>query len=156
MGERVTILLVEDDEALRRMLSVSLGSLGRVVTARSGDDALEQLEDMGPPSLVVSDVMMPGMTGLELVRAMRSDPRLAHVPVVLLSAKTDARAVIDGINAGARHYVTKPFKTADLTEKVARLIRTNARATVRAPPMMTARSEDELAAIEIDVSDLCA
>lgn len=62
--------------------------------------------------------MMPRMDGLTLAKQLKGDPRLGHVPVVMLTARTGPRDVIAGINAGARFYVTKPFKTDELLTKV--------------------------------------
>jgi DNA-binding response OmpR family regulator len=132
MEEAHRILVVEDDDALRRMLAVSLGRLAQVVTASNVDEAMSHLRAEPPPSVVVTDVMMPGTSGIELARTIKKTPRLADVAVVMLSAKTGARDLIDGINAGVRHYVTKPFKSSDLEQKVAKLLKASRRTP--APP----------------------
>ena len=92
-------------------------ALGDVVTAFDGQDALEKAQAMRP-DVIVTDVMMPRMDGLTFAKQLKSNPSLATVPVVILTAKTGPRDVISGINAGARFYVTKPFKTDDLVAKV--------------------------------------
>lgn len=116
------ILVVEDDVDLRRLLTVTLGKLGPVVAAGNGAEAATLLGSRPPPVVVVTDVMMPGGSGLDLLRTLRTEPRYRSVPVVVLSAKSDPRSIVDGINAGARHYVTKPFKTGELLAKVERLV----------------------------------
>lgn len=112
------VLVVEDDPALLTMVSRLVGTIADVVTATDGQQALELLQAGPPPDLVLSDVMMPRMDGLTLSRKMKADPKLAKVPVILLTAKGDPGDVIAGINTGARAYLTKPFKADDLLGKV--------------------------------------
>ncbi|AKF10397.1 response regulator [Sandaracinus amylolyticus] len=115
---RPKIFVVEDEEDLRRMLSKILGTVGDVTTAVDGQDAYTRLTGGFVPDVIVTDLMMPRMDGLTLATKLKADPVLGRVPVVMLTAKTQARDVIAGINAGARHYVTKPFKTEELVGKV--------------------------------------
>jgi CheY-like chemotaxis protein len=117
-GGRPRILVAEDDPDLLKMLEHVMRGLGDVVTAVDGQDALEKARSGPAPDVIVTDVMMPRMDGLALVRQLKTEPKLAHVPVVVLTAKTGPRDVIAGINAGARFYVTKPFKTEELITKV--------------------------------------
>lgn len=117
-GRPPRILVAEDDPDLLRMLEHVMRGLGDVVTAVDGQDALEKARSGPPPDVVVTDVMMPRMDGLSLMRELKTDPDLARVPVVVLTARTGPRDVIAGINAGARFYVTKPFKTEELVGKV--------------------------------------
>lgn len=117
-GGRPRILVAEDDPDLLKMLEHVMRSLGDVVLANDGQDALEKARTGRAPDVVVTDVMMPRMDGLTLARRLKQDPQLAHVPVVILTARTGPRDVIAGINAGARFYVTKPFKTEELIAKV--------------------------------------
>jgi DNA-binding response OmpR family regulator len=70
------------------------------------------------PRLIVTDVMMPRLDGMQLVARLRAEPRLAAIPVIMLTAKGTPRDVIQGINSGVRHYITKPFKQDDLLSKV--------------------------------------
>ena len=111
------ILVVEDDDTLRRMLVRIFSDLGVVSEARDGREALGLLARDPVPRLVVTDVMMPNVDGLELARRMKADPRTNRIPIVMLTAKQGPRDVIDGVNAGARVYVTKPFKVDDLKAK---------------------------------------
>lgn len=115
--QRSTILVVEDDETLRKMLVRILSELGTVREARDGVEALALASDDPVPRLIVTDVMMPRMDGLELARRLKATPRTSHVPIVMLTAKSGAKDLIEGVNAGARVYVTKPFKVDDLKSK---------------------------------------
>jgi CheY-like chemotaxis protein len=99
-----------------------LGSIGDVREAEDGEAALEALFDKRP-DLVITDVMMRRMDGIELTKNLKSDPSLRTVPVILVTAKNTPRDVIEGINAGVRHYLTKPFSPRDLLEKVRRALR---------------------------------
>ncbi len=100
------------------MLQYVLGTIGDVTLAVDGVDAYERLMGGFVPDVIVTDLMMPRMDGLTLANKLKGHPELARVPLVMLTAKTNARDVIAGINAGARHYVTKPFKTDELVAKV--------------------------------------
>jgi CheY-like chemotaxis protein len=115
---RDAILVVEDDEALRRMLARILDEIGEVRAVADGAQALEALSVDPLPRLVVTDVMMPNVDGLELAQRIKADPRTKRIPIVMLTAKQAPRDVIEGVNAGARIYVTKPFKVDDLRAKV--------------------------------------
>lgn len=117
-GARPRILVADDDPDLLKMLEHVMRALGEVVTAIDGQDALEKARSGPPPDVIVTDVMMPRMDGIALARQLKTEPRLAQVPVVMLTARTGPRDVIAGINAGARFYVTKPFKTEELIAKV--------------------------------------
>lgn len=114
---RPRILVAEDDPDVRRMLQHVLKQLGDVVSANNGQEALE-LAKAGPrPDLIVTDVMMPRMDGITFSRSLKKIPGLSHVPILMLTAKGGPRDMITGINAGARFYITKPFKTDDLVAK---------------------------------------
>ncbi len=117
-GERPRILVAEDEPDLLKMLVHVMRTVGDVVTAVDGADALDKAKTGPAPDVVVTDLMMPHMDGLTLARELKADPQLAKVPVVMLTARTGPRDVIEGINAGARYYVTKPFKTEELVSKV--------------------------------------
>jgi CheY-like chemotaxis protein len=115
---RPRILVVEDEADVRRLLGHMLNGVGEVTLAADGLDALEQLHGGLRPDVIVTDLMMPRVDGLELAAALKGDPVLARIPLVMLTAKTGARDVIAGIKAGARHYVTKPFTSEEIVGKV--------------------------------------
>jgi DNA-binding response OmpR family regulator len=120
---RPRILVVEDDEDLLRMMYRMLSTIGDVAMAADGEHAMQILEAGQAPDLVVTDLMMPKKDGLTLVREMKQHERLRHVPAIILTAKGSPRDVIAGINTGARHYITKPFKPDDLIQKVKKVLR---------------------------------
>jgi len=113
-----SILIAEDDPDLSRMLKTLLNSMGDVRTADDGMDAYAQMRAGFLPDLLITDVMMPRMDGIALVRRMKQDKDLARIPVLMLTAKSTPKDVIGGINAGAKHYLTKPFKQQKLLDKV--------------------------------------
>lgn len=119
---RRRILVVEDDHDLLRMLQKMLSPVGQIETATDGETALEQVRSGTPPDLIVTDLMMPRMDGLTFARALKQTERTAGIPIVMLTAKNQPLDVVAGINAGARHYVTKPFKQEELLEKVKRAL----------------------------------
>jgi len=114
--------VVDDDLALLRMLDKLMSKMGEVTCATDGQEALDYLLEGGAPDIIVTDLMMPKMDGLELVEKLQGDPRFKHIPVIMLTAKGTPKDVITGINKGARHYLVKPFKTQDLIKKVATLL----------------------------------
>ena len=112
------ILVVEDDETLRNMVARILAELGEVHAVADGREALAYLASANPlPRLVVTDVMMPHIDGLELARRLKAEPRTNRIPIMMLTAKQGAKDLIDGVNAGARLYLTKPFKVDELKAK---------------------------------------
>ncbi len=113
-----SVLVVEDDPDLLRMVSRILSDFAKVTTAIDGEDAMLKVKGGLKPDLVVTDVMMPKLDGLELARLLKAEASTAKVPVIMLTAKGAPMDVIRGINAGARSYLTKPFKHADLIDKV--------------------------------------
>jgi len=122
-GSRPRILIVEDDQDLLRMMQRMLNAIADVATATDGEQALKLLATGAAPDLMITDWMMPRKDGLTLVKEMKQDSRLKQIPVVILTAKTGPRDVIAGINSGARHYLTKPFKPDELISKVKKVLR---------------------------------
>jgi CheY-like chemotaxis protein len=112
------ILVVEDDADLLQMIKTMLQSVGEITLARDGQEALDILKSGFRPNVIVTDLMMPRVDGLSLAKTLKNDPNIGNIPVVMLTAKSGPMDMITGINAGARHYVTKPFKAADLVDKV--------------------------------------
>jgi len=112
------VLVAEDDPEIRSMLVRALGSKYTVYEARNGKEAHEIIAAIPAPAALVCDWMMPEMSGIQLVRRLRKDPALSRIPVLILTAKSTVQDVANGINAGARHYMTKPFKLAELMAKV--------------------------------------
>jgi CheY-like chemotaxis protein len=112
------ILVVEDDADLLHMIKTMLQTVGEITLAKDGQEALDLLKNGFRPDVIVTDLMMPRMDGLTLAKTLKNDPNIGNIPLVMLTAKSGPMDMITGINAGARHYVTKPFKAADLIDKV--------------------------------------
>ncbi|HVI18699.1 MAG TPA: response regulator transcription factor [Gaiellales bacterium] len=128
--EQHTILLVEDDATIREMTQLSLERDGFVVdTAADGPSGLEAFR-AGSPDLVLLDVMLPGLDGVSVCRAIRES---SVVPVVMLTARTDAVDVVLGLEAGADDYVTKPFEPSVLAARLRAVLRRVTRAAPQQP-----------------------
>ena len=117
-----TVLVVEDDPVILRLLEVNFEMEGfRVLLAHDGAEGIE-VARREHPDVVVTDVMMPGTSGLDLVRTLKGDEGTKAMPILLLSAKAQASDVQDGLEAGADDYVTKPFEPVDLVDRVNALL----------------------------------
>lgn len=112
-----TILIVEDNDDLRNFLASTFKSDYNVVSTISANDALSFLENHYP-DLILSDVMMPGIQGDEFCRMVKSNPDTAGIPVILLTAKTNHDAIIEGLEMGADDYIPKPFSLDILKTKI--------------------------------------
>ena len=116
------VLVVDDDPVIIRLLEVNFEMEGfEVVTAVDGQDGVDKCR-AELPDIVVSDVMMPKLNGLELCVAIKADPATDGIPVVLLSAKAQVADIRAGLDAGADDYVTKPFEPLDLIDRVNKLL----------------------------------
>ena len=113
-----TVLVVEDDPVILRLLEVNFELEGfRVVLAHDGVEGVE-VAQAEHPDVIVSDIMMPRASGIELVQTLKGDAATAAIPIVLLSAKAQTADLKIGLDAGADDYVTKPFEPLDLVERV--------------------------------------
>jgi DNA-binding response OmpR family regulator len=122
--ERLTalVLAADDDEDILELVRIVLEEDGyEVVTAPDGKKAIEMAAEL-TPDLCVFDVMMPKMDGCEATRRMRADDRMREIPILLLSARTQWEAVMQGKEAGADEYITKPFVPDDLQRSVRSLL----------------------------------
>ena len=118
------VLVVDDDPVIVRLLEVNFEMEGfEVVSAVDGADGVEKARSE-QPDVVVSDVMMPKLNGLELCEALKADAATSNIPVVLLSAKAQVTDIRAGLDAGADDYVTKPFEPLELVDRVNRLLET--------------------------------
>jgi DNA-binding response OmpR family regulator len=117
-----TVLVVEDDPVILRLLEVNFELEGfGVLIAHDGAEGIA-LARSERPDLVISDIMMPKVSGLELVEALKGDEATASIPIILLSAKAQAADLKSGIASGADDYVTKPFEPLDLIDRVNALL----------------------------------
>ena len=113
------VLVVEDDPDLLTLITRVLEQDGySVQTAADGEAGLALACAKPKPNLIISDIMMPDMDGLEMVRRIKEDANTKPTPVIFLTAKQTSKDVIAGIQAGARYYLTKPFKMNELITKV--------------------------------------
>jgi two-component system phosphate regulon response regulator PhoB len=116
------VLLVEDDADIRELIRYSLARAGfKVEEASDGGEALEKVMSFAP-DLVVLDLMLPGMTGLEVCQRLRSRPESARLPILVVSAKGNASDRALGLAMGADDYVTKPFSPRDLLTRAIALL----------------------------------
>ncbi len=116
-GDKPVILLVDDNTDMREYVYSLLAGRFEVVAATNGRLALEEVKRR-TPALVLTDVMMPEMDGFALLAALRRDPATAAVPVIMLSARAGEEARIEGVEAGADDYLTKPFTARELIARV--------------------------------------
>lgn len=117
----VKILIVEDNDSIRRMLADIFSPFYEVLTAADGEKGLA-LVNSEMPSIVVSDIVMPRMSGTELCKQIKSDFNTCHIPVVLLTARTAVEQNIEGLRIGADDYITKPFNTNLLVSRCNNLV----------------------------------
>lgn len=126
MRDPPRILVVDDDADSTEILRARLASHGyEVETAADGLSALTHIAAT-PPDLVLLDVMMPGIDGVETVRRLKADPRLPFIPVVLLTSRADHHDVVAGLDAGADDYLTKPIEHSALVARVRAVLRVKA------------------------------
>jgi DNA-binding response OmpR family regulator len=112
------ILVVDDEDDILHFLDLVLSEKGyRVATAASGHEALTRAQ-LDPPDLVLLDIMMPQMDGWEVLKLLRVDEATAQVPVAMLSARTEARDRVQGLQEGAVDYICKPFSLSELLGKI--------------------------------------
>jgi signal transduction histidine kinase len=111
------VLICEDNADMRRLLHDLLSQEFRVRTARNGREGLEAVRRRAP-CVVLTDMMMPEMTGLELCAELKADPRTRGVPVVMLTSRAESRMKVEGLETGADDYVTKPFQPRELLARI--------------------------------------
>jgi DNA-binding response OmpR family regulator len=117
-----TVLVVEDDPVILRLLEVNFELEGfGVVLAHDGAEGIEAARTK-KPDIIISDIMMPKVSGIELVQALKADAATANIPIILLSAKAQTNDLKSGMDAGADDYVTKPFEPLDLVDRVNALL----------------------------------
>lgn len=120
---RETILVVDDEKDILELVKYNLSKNGyRVTCAASGEEALK-LARAKPPDLAVLDLMLPGMDGLEVCKALKQDAKTAHAPIMMLTARGEEADVVAGLELGADDYVTKPFSPRVLLARVKAVLR---------------------------------
>jgi DNA-binding response OmpR family regulator len=119
----VTVVLVADDDAdIRDLVAFKLEQAGfEVIAVEDGHTALEQAQSR-KPTLAVLDVSMPGLSGIDVCRMLRSEPATAGILIILLTARVQEQDVEGGFSAGADDYVTKPFSPRELVSRIQALL----------------------------------
>lgn len=118
-----TILAVDDEVHILELISFNLKAAGyHVVTALTGEEALKRCE-VEKPSLVLLDIMLPGIDGLEVCRRLKGDRTTSNIPIIMLTARGDEVDKILGLELGADDYITKPFSVRELAARVKSLLR---------------------------------
>ncbi|MFA9389535.1 MAG: two-component regulator propeller domain-containing protein [Prolixibacteraceae bacterium] len=120
-SEKKTVLVVEDNQQILKYIADALSNNYSVITAKNGREALTELEAY-PPDLIISDIMMPVMGGIEMTKIVKANFETCHIPVVLLTAKSSVDDQILGIESGAEAYVLKPFNMAVLKTMIANIL----------------------------------
>jgi two-component system phosphate regulon response regulator PhoB len=121
-----TILVVEDEPAIAELLAVNLGFAGHKVLHASDAEAAEGMIDRELPDLILLDWMLPGMSGVQLARRLRSQDRPRDFPIIMLTARTDETDKVEGLETGADDYITKPFSPKELMARIKAVLRRRA------------------------------
>src|SRR4051794_17574034 len=120
------ILIVDDNPANVKILQTRLSSEGyEIVSAADGEEALEKARS-ATPDLILLDVMMPKLNGLEVCRRLRADPTFPFTPIIMVTAMTDSKDVVAGLEAGGDEYLTKPLDHAAVGARVRSMLRIKA------------------------------
>jgi DNA-binding response OmpR family regulator len=127
------ILIADDDPYIRQLLEMALSENGYEVVSASDGHELVQLAQERAPSLILVDLAMPRMDGYEAIRQLRNDTRTAHVPMLILTARTGAKDVVTGFETGADDYIAKPFDITELLARVKSHLRRSAQRPVLNP-----------------------
>ena len=123
--QKKKILIVDDEPEFAKLIKTRLTSEGYLVdTAKDGQQGLDKVKAC--PDLVILDVMMPNLGGIEFAKIIKESPETAKIPIIFLTAKEDEQTRIDGIRSGADYFLTKPFDSAKLLEVIKKLVHRNA------------------------------
>ena len=121
-----TVLVIDDDDDIRQFIANSLAASFKILTAADGKQGLEiAIAEM--PDIVLCDVMMPHITGLELCKKLKSNIKTGHIPIILITSRALSMQIQEGFNAGADEYITKPFRTSNLLLKINTLLQNRER-----------------------------
>lgn len=119
--EKPVVLIVEDQKDVREYIKDSLGSGYTIIEAENGKQGLQQVEEE-EPDIIISDIMMPEMDGLEMTRKLKNQLKTSHIPIILLTAKASQEQKLEGLEEGADSYIPKPFNKRHLQIRVKKLI----------------------------------
>lgn len=120
------ILVVDDEEDILELVRYNLSKEGyRVTTVTSGEEALKSARTV-QPDIILLDLMLPGVDGLEVCRLLKQDPKTQHLPIIMLSAKGEEADIVSGLELGAADYITKPFSPRVLVARLRAVLRRRA------------------------------
>ena len=120
-----TILIVDDEESILKLIKYNLENEGfKTVTVTSGEAAISSSFEIAP-DIIVLDLMLPGLDGIEVCRILSRDKRTFHIPILMLTALSDDSDIIAGLDAGADDYITKPFSPKVLVARIVSVLRRN-------------------------------
>jgi two-component system alkaline phosphatase synthesis response regulator PhoP len=121
------VLVVDDEKDILALVEYNLSKNGyRVTTVSTGEEALKVARSTRTPDLILLDLMLPGIDGLEVCKTLKRDPKTAHVPIIMLTAKGEEADMVTGLELGAADYVTKPFSPRVLLARVRAVLRRKA------------------------------
>jgi two-component system, OmpR family, phosphate regulon response regulator PhoB len=121
-----TVLVVEDEPAIQELIAVNLGFAGHKVLRADDAEQAQTLISAELPDLILLDWMLPGASGIALARKLRADERTRSVPLIMLTARSDEHDKVDGLEAGADDYITKPFSPKELMARIKAVLRRRA------------------------------
>lgn len=123
MSDKQTILVVDDEQDLLDLIEYNLKKEGfDVIKAEDGEEGIRMARKHGP-DLVLLDIMMPNMDGIEVLEIMRGDERLKRIPIIFLTARGDEKTEVEGLNKGGDDYITKPISTTKLISRIKAVLR---------------------------------
>jgi two-component system phosphate regulon response regulator PhoB len=148
-----TVLIIEDEPSLVEVLSYNLEKEGfEVLTANNGRDGLERARS-ALPDLVILDLMLPLIDGLQVCAQLRSDPKTQNIRVLMLTARSEETDEVVGFNVGADDYVTKPFKVRPLIHRIKALLRRNEKSKSETSVLSVHGVEIDKASFEVRVNE---
>ncbi len=121
-----TVLVIDDDDDIRQFIARTLSASFKVITAVDGKQGLE-IATAEMPDIVLCDVMMPHITGIELCKKLKANIKTGHIPIILITSRALSMQIQEGFNAGADEYITKPFRTSNLLLKINTLLQNRER-----------------------------
>ena len=145
---RPSVLVVEDNPEMRAFVAETLSASYNVTTAADGEEGLQRAQDL-LPDLIITDIMMPRMSGDQLVQEVRGQEALSAIPILLLTAKTDDELRVNLLRGGAQDYLTKPFLSRELQARAANLIAAKRTADILRAAMAGASGDMEALATEL-------
>lgn len=120
---RENVLIIEDEEDIQELIAYNLGKEGYQITAVASGEEGFRTAKAKQPNLIVLDIMLPGMDGLEICKLLKADAKTQHIPIVMLTAKGEESDVITGLELGADDYIVKPFSPKVLVARIRTILR---------------------------------